>query len=341
MTADPAPHTTADTTAAKPVGTRDHDVYKVNSLVFSSSTNAVAGRVNWDPARSLWNGSMLAGAVVFGPMTFTWGAFAVFLLVLAIIMCAGHSVGFHRLLIHRTFACPKWLERTLVWVGVLFGMQGPYWMMRTHDFRDWAQRQPDCHAYLRHGHGLLRDGWWNLHCRLALDDPPGFDPGDAAHDRFYAFLQRTWMAQQIPLAIALFLLGGLPWLVWGIVVRIAVGVHFHWYVGYLCHTRGTQDWLVDEGVIQAYNVTWAAIPSMGECWHNNHHAFPASARHGLYQGQVDPGFRFIELLQKAGLVWNVKVADDLPPREGITPITPQARCTLSEQTARAIQATIA
>ncbi len=327
-------HAAINTSATEPAGPQD--VYKVNSLVFSTGTNAVAGRVKWDPVRSVWNGSILAGALVLGPMTFTWGAFGAFVLLLALIMCAGHSVGFHRLLIHRTFECPKWLERTLIWIGVLFGMQGPHWMMRTHDFRDWAQRQPDCHAYLRHGHGLLRDGWWNLHCRLVLDDPPAFDPGDdVARDRFYQFLQRTWMLQQIRLAVGLFLLGGLSWLVWGTVVRIAVGVHSHWYVGYLCHTRGTQDWLVDEGVIQAYNVTWAALPSMGECWHNNHHAFPASAQHGIYQGQIDPGFRFIELLRKLGLAWNVQVADGLPPRLGVTPITSQARRTLDLQHAQA------
>ena len=318
---------------------KPEDVYKVNSLVLSTGSNAVAGHVRWDPSRSLWNGGMLAGAVVFGPITFTWGALAVCVVLLSLIMCAGHSVGFHRLLIHRTFECPKWLERSSVWLGVMFGMQGPYWMMRTHDFRDWAQRQPGCHAYLRHGHGLLRDGWWNLHCRLVLDDPPGFDAGaGVADDRFYQFLQRTWMAQQIPLAAVLFLMGGMPWLVWGIFVRIAVGVHSHWYVGYLCHTNGTQDWLVDDGVIQAHNVTWAAIPSMGECWHNNHHAFPASARHGLYRGQWDPGFRYVKLLQKLGLAWNVRVADELPPRAGITPITPQAQRTLAVQSANAARA---
>ena len=146
------------------------------------------------------------------------------------------------------------------------------------------------------------------------------------------------MAQQIPVAAVLFLVGGLPWGVWGIVVRIAVGVHSHWYVGYLCHTRGTQDWLVDDGVIQAYNVTWAAIPSMGECWHNNHHAFPASARHGLYAGQPDPGYRFVELLHKLGLVWNVRVAEKLPERTGITAITRQAQRTLAAQAANGARA---
>ena len=82
-----------------------HDVYKVNSLTRSPDSNAVDGHVRWDPCRSLWNGGMLLGALALGPLTFTWGAFAVFVVVLGIIMCAGHSVGFHRLLIHRTFEC--------------------------------------------------------------------------------------------------------------------------------------------------------------------------------------------------------------------------------------------
>ena len=310
------------------------DTYKVNSLILSEASDPVAGTVKWDPAWSFWNGSMLVGALVLGPLTFTWGAFTFFVLVLGLTMCAGHSVGFHRRLIHRSFECPKWLERTLVWIGVMVGMQGPFWVIRTHDIRDWAQRQPDCHSYVRHGHGMLRDGWWNLHCRLVLDHPPGFDPGPGiSDDRFYQFLQRTWMAQQIPLAVTLFALGGLPWLVWGVVVRVAVGVHSHWFVGYLCHTHGPQDWIVDDGAIQAHNVPWAAIPSMGECWHNNHHAFPASARHGLYPGQLDLGFDFIRLLRKLGLAWNVQVADELPMRSGVTPITLQARRTLSVQAA--------
>ena len=277
---------------------------------------------------------MLLATLVLGPLTFTWGAFALFVLLLALTMCAGHSVGFHRRLIHRTFECPKWLERTLVWFGVLVGMQGPFWVICAHDIRDWAQRQPDCHSFVRHGHGMLRDGWWNLHCRLDLENPPGFDPGPGiADDRFYRFLQRTWMAQQIPVAVALFLIGGMPWLVWGVVVRVAVGVHSHWVVGYLCHTRGPQDWIVDDGAIQAHNVPWAALPSMGECWHNNHHAFPASACHGLYPGQLDLGFEFVRLLEKLGLAWNIKVPEALPVRPGITPITPQARQTLAVQAA--------
>ena len=244
-------------------------------------------------------------------------------------MCTGHSVGFHRRLIHRTFECPKWLERILVWSGTLVGMQGPFWVIHAHDVRDWAQRQRDCHAFLKHGRGLLVDGWWNLHCRLRLARPPRFDAGPGiGDDAWYAFLQRTWMLQQIPIAVLLFYLGGWPWVVWGTSVRVTVGVSMHWFVGYLCHTHGPQSWLVDDGAVQAHNVPWAAIPSMGESWHNNHHAFPASARHGLYPGQLDLGFLFILGLEKLGLAWRIQVPQNLPRRRGISAATPDAETVL-------------
>ena len=113
-----------------------HDFYKVNSLTNLDTASPVEGTVVWDAPRSLWNGAMLLGAVVLGPLTFSWSALAVFLITAAITLCAGHSVGFHRRLIHRSFECPKWLERTLVWLGTAVGMGGPLWTIRVHDSRD-------------------------------------------------------------------------------------------------------------------------------------------------------------------------------------------------------------
>ncbi len=305
--------------------------YKVNSLILGEHVDQHQGRVRWDPARSFWNGSMLLAALVLGPVYFSWSAFAVFFVLLEVTMCAGHSVGFHRRLIHRTFKCPKWLERLLVWSGTMVGMQGPFWVIQSHDFRDWAQRQSDCHPYLRHGQGMLKDAFWNLHCRLELQHPPGFDPGPGiGDDPYYRFLQRTWMLQQLPLALLLYWLGGMPWLVWGIAVRVAVGVSMHWFVGYICHSHGPQSWIVDGGSVQAHNVPWAAWFSMGESWHNNHHAFPASARHGLYPGQVDPGFAFVRLLQRLGLAWDVQTPQMLPPRTGISPTSAEATSILRQ-----------
>ena len=98
----------------------------------------------------------------------------------------------------------------------------------------------------------------------------------------------------------------------------------HWFISYFAHTRGPQSWLVDGAGVQAHDVPIAAIPTMGESWHNNHHALPGSARHGLYPGQVDPGYRFIQILESFGLAWNVQLPSRLPPRPGITPVRPGA-----------------
>jgi sn-1 stearoyl-lipid 9-desaturase len=307
-----------------------HGPYRVASLHLDGTQDPLTGRVRWDPARSLWNGGMLLASMLLAPVFFSWDALAICVVLLSITMCTGHSVGFHRRLIHRTFQCSRTLERLLVWSGTLVGMQGPFWVIRSHDIRDWAQRQPDCHPFLKHGRGLFWDGIWNLHCTIELARGPRFDPGPGiADDHFYRFLQRTWMLQQVPLAAVLYAIGGLPWVLWGVCVRVTIGVSMHWFVGYLCHTRGPQNWLVDDGAVQAHNVPWAAIPSMGESWHNNHHAFPASARHGLYPGELDIGFAFLKLLERFGLVWSLQTPAVLPPRHAITAVRADASSVFS------------
>jgi fatty-acid desaturase len=301
------------------------DAFKVNSLSGLDRASPVEGEVVWDAPRSLWNIGMGLGALILGPLLFSWSAIAVFFVTAGVTLCAGHSVGFHRRMIHRSFACPKWLERTLIWFGTAVGMGGPIWTIRLHDTRDWAQRQADCHWFLRHGKPLLVDGFYYLNFRLKLKHPPGFDPGPGiGDDRFHRFMQRTWMLQQVPIAIALYLLGGWPWVVWGVCVRVSACTTMHWFISCLAHTRGPQDWIVDGAVIQAHNVPLMAIPTMGESWHSNHHAFPSSARHGLYPGQIDLGWCFVQLLQRLGLAWDVNVPANLPPRPGISPVTARA-----------------
>ncbi len=269
---------------------------------------------------------MMLAALGLGPPTATLDAVLVFLLLGAVTLCAGQSVGVHRRLIHRSFDCPKWLEACLVWLGTLVGAGGPFATTYVHDIRDWAQRQADCHDFYAHRQGLLKDLWWNLHCRLVLERPPGFDPGPGiADDPFYAFLEKTWMLQQVPLAILLYVLGGWPWVVWGVCVRVAASVSLHWTITHFAHKRGPQSWLVEGAGIQGHDLPLLAIPTMGEAWHNNHHAFPASARHGLFPGQTDPGWRFIQVLQFLGLAWNVQTPDTLPVRPGVKPTMPGPR----------------
>lgn len=295
---------------------RTHDdPCAVQSVVEVAGCSPVEGRVVWDPAHSLWNGGMMLATLVLAPLTISWGAVAVFVFTTALGLLLGHSVGFHRRLIHGSFKCPRWLERGLVWIGTAVGMSGPFWMIRTHDLRDWAQRQADCHDYLAHRRPMLIDAIWQMHCRLELDRPPAFDLGEVGQDPVYRVLERTWMLQQAPIAAALYLAGGWGFVVWGVCARVTASVVGHWFVGHLAHRRGPQSWIVEGSGVQAHDVPWAAIPTMGEAWHNNHHAYPGSARIGLYPGQADWGWRFIQLLERLGLAWDVRTPETMAGRQ--------------------------
>lgn len=294
------------------------DPFRINGLVFDENCNPKEGRVRWDTGRSLWNGSMLVAALILAPMYFSWSALVVFFVLCFFTLCCGHSVGFHRRMIHRSYKCPKWLERIMIYLGTAVGMGGPLWTIRTHDMRDWAQRTPDCHAFFVHDAGPLKDAWWYLHSRIELENPPKFDPGpEFSDDKFYRFLNATSMLQQLPIAVILYALGGIPWVVWGVCVRVAACTTMHWYISRLAHTRGPRSWMVDGVGLMGYDVPLWAIPTMGESWHNNHHAFPASARHGLFPGQIDIGFMYLLLLQKLGLVWDIQTPQTLPARKGL------------------------
>jgi stearoyl-CoA desaturase (delta-9 desaturase) len=265
---------------------------------------------------------MSAGALL-APFCASWNAAALCLVTTGVTLCFGHSVGMHRRLIHSSFACPLWLEHLCVYLGTLVGMAGPIGMVRAHDLRDWAQRQSDCHDYLCHRRGFWQDGWWQLHCELVLDHPPTFQPEAViAHDRFYAVIERTWMAQQLPWAILFFALGGWSWVIWGICLRVTVSVTGHWLVGHFAHRQGGQSWVVEGAAAQGYDIAIAGLISMGESWHNNHHAFPGSARLGLYPGQADLGWVLIKTFEALGLAWDIVTPERLPPRAALRPAPP-------------------
>lgn len=287
----------------------------------AQGTSAVSGTVHWHPAKSLWISGMTVAALIGGPIFFSWSALALSLVTTGLTVCLGHSLGMHRRLIHRAFDCPLWLERLLVYLGTLVGMAGPYGMILQHDIRDWAQRKPDCHPYLAHRSSMLRDGWRQLHCALRLAHPPELVIEHRVRDdRFYQFLERSWMAQQLPWAALFFAIGGMPWLVWGIAARVAVSVTGHWLVGYFAHNQGPRSWHIQGAGVQGYNVPYAGFLTMGEAWHNNHHAFPGSAKLGLKAGETDPGWWVLQGLERIGLVWNVKTPAMLPHRPNLVPL---------------------
>lgn len=301
------------------------DPHAVNYLDAGSEGDPVNGKVRADPGNLIWNGGMLAVALVAGPLTFTWSAGALFVVTTAAALLLGHSIGYHRKMIHGSFECAPWLERLLVWFGAFVGMAGPYGIIRAHDSRDWAQRQDLCHPYFSHRSHPLKDAWWQIYCRLDLDRPPQFDFRTLDSDPFFRWLEATWRWQQLPVAILFYAIGGWGWVVWGVAARVAVATHGHWLVGHLAHTRGSQAWLVDGAGVQAFDVPWAAIPTMGEAWHNNHHAYPGSARIGLHPGQSDWGYALIRLLERVDLVWDVRTPETMGHRAALLAVRDSRR----------------
>jgi fatty-acid desaturase len=144
----------------------------------------------------------------------------------------------------------------------------------------------------------------------------------AAADPFYRFLDRTWMAQQLPWAILFWTIGGASWVVWGIAVRVALSVTGHWLVGYFAHNQGPRNWHVSGAGVQGYNVPYASLVTMGEALHNNHHAYPASARFNHQPGEIDPGWWVLRCLSAVGLVWNLKTPETLPARANLVRLCP-------------------
>lgn len=291
----------------------------VPTIYENSETNAFEAKVIWSPSKSIGVMMMYLFGVYGVLFLSSIENFLVFLISSAITLCLGHSLGMHRRLIHQSYECPKWLEYLFVHLGVIVGLAGPFGMVRTHDTRDWAQRQPQCHPYFSHQSSFLKDGFWQIHCDIVLKHPPVFKEESILDTQFYRFMEKTWMLQQLPLALILYLIGGVEWVIWGTCLRVAISVTGHWLIGYFAHNSGHRSWHVNGAGVQGYNIKFCGLITMGECWHNNHHAFPGSAKLGLEKGQSDPGWWVLIILSKIGLVKNLKLVADLEERQELVP----------------------
>ena len=287
-----------------------------------SNADAVTGTVYVDPQKVAWVGGMLLFGTIGSALTATPGAVILFVSSTLITLCLGHSLGMHRRFIHRSYECPRWLEYLFVHFGVLVGLAGPFGMLRTHDLRDWAQRQPVCHPYFSHGSAWYRDLVWQLFCSIRLEQAPEFDiEAEIVSDRVYRFMESTWMLQQLPWALLFYVIGGWGWVCWGIASRVSVSIFGHWLIGYFAHNEGERHWHVDGAAVQGHNVRWTALLTMGESWHNNHHAFPGSAKLGLEAGEWDPGWWVLKGLEKLGLASQFVLPEDLPQRDELVRLT--------------------
>lgn len=281
----------------------------------------VQGTVKLDPIKCLWNGGMILGAVCLAPVYFSWSALVLFFVTTYVTLLIGHSVGMHRMMIHRTFKCPKPLERLLIYIGILVGIGGPSAIIKIHDTRDWAQRQSQCHDFFSHERSYLRDVTWQLYYRFEFDKAPIVKiESRLARDSWIRFFDRTWRLHQLVLALILFAIGGLPWVVWGVCFRVAVSTIGHWSITYVCHNPGPGRWHVKNAGVQASNLNFklAGLLTHGECWHNNHHAFPESAMIGLEPKQADPAWWVIKKMQKLGWSTDVKLPRNIALQDDLT-----------------------
>lgn len=300
--------------------------YQNPRIVETSRSDAATGIVKASSQKVLWVGGMFATTLIGGALTLSIENLLVFFVTTGISLCFGHSLGMHRKLIHQSYQCPKRLEYIMVHLGVIVGLAGPIGMIKTHDIRDWAQRQKECHPYLGHQTGFWQDAWWQLFCDLKLTHPPQIIiDKDIAKDPVYQWMEKYWMWQQLPIALVLFYLGGLPYVIWGVAARVSVSIIGHWLIGHFAHNDGHKSWHIKGASIQGHNVRFTSILTMGECWHNNHHAFPGSAKLGIEQGQWDPGWWMLLVMKKLGLVWNIVLPGDLPPRRELQRINGESK----------------
>ncbi len=292
--------------------------YENSRVIEDPKNNAFRGTVTVSNQKLAWVGSMFAVALVGGAATISIEAITVFLVTTGISLCFGHSLGMHRKLIHQSYQCPKWLEYIMVHLGVIVGLAGPFGMIKTHDLRDWAQRQTQCHPFLGHQTSFWHDAWWQLFCDIKLNTPPRIEiDQDITNDPVYRWMEKYWMWQQLPIALVLFYFGGLPYVIWGVAVRVSVLVVGHWLIGHFAHNHGHKSWHINNASIQGHNVKFTSILTMGECWHNNHHAFPGSAKLGIEKGQWDQGWWMLLLLQRMGLVWALVTPEQLSNRPNL------------------------
>jgi len=266
------------------------------------------GSVVFDAPKAFWNIGIGVLAIVLVPFYTTVSAVILFVVLAYFSLLVGHSAGMHRMMIHRTYLAPRIVERILIYIGVLVGMAGPFGVIAIHDTRDWAQRHPRCHDFFSHARPFWQDLWWQLTSKFIFDYPPKVVIEDHyAHDPVYRFLERSWRYHQILLALILYAFGGMPFVVWGVGVRLVVSVVGHWSITYFCHNPGPGKWRVKGAAVQASNLPYLGMMTYGECWHNNHHAFPESAKIGLEPWQSDPAWQFIKCLKFLGWAKDIRL----------------------------------
>ncbi|XP_009350927.2 palmitoyl-monogalactosyldiacylglycerol delta-7 desaturase, chloroplastic [Pyrus x bretschneideri] len=243
---------------------------------------------------------------LFAPFYFTWTAFWL-MLVLGYVTGFGVTLSYHRNLAHRSFRLPKLLEYLFAYCGVLSVQGSPIEWVSTHRYHhQFTDTEKDAHSPLK--------GFWYSHMGWILDSRSRFgrygglrNVEDMKKQPFYVFLHHTFLLHSFLLGCVLYYIGGFPFVVWPMGVRMVIVFHGTLSVNSAGHIWGYQAWNTGD---LSKNLWWLGLVALGEGWHNNHHAFEYSARHGLEWWQIDVTWYIIKFLEALGLATDVKTPSE-------------------------------
>src|SRR5580658_3661614 len=257
--------------------------------------------VNWITATFMILFHIGAVAALF---FFSWKAVLITVVLWWVSTSLGIGICYHRLLTHRGFKTSKWLEYVLTVFATLSLEGGPIFWVATHRIHHrFSDQDGDPHS--------PRDGkWWSHMGWILMGKSMHHDTTtlaryvpDLAKDKFHVWITKFHYVPIITLGVILLAIGGLPLMMWGIFVRTVVGLHATWLVNSATHSWGTRRFTTRD---LSTNSWWVALLTFGEGWHNNHHAHPVSARHGLRWYEIDMNWYGIWALKTLGLAWDVK-----------------------------------
>ncbi len=237
---------------------------------------------------------------------FSWTALAITIALYWMAIGFGIGMGYHRLLTHRSYKVPKALEYFFAICGTLSLEGGPIFWVATHRVHH-QNSDHDGDPHTPHDGGFWAHMGWIMFGEAKHNDTKAmakYAP-DLSKDRFYVWLNQYHYVPLIVLGLTLLAFGGWTLVYWAIFLRVVVGLHATWLVNSATHMWGARRFTTKD---DSRNNWWVALLTFGEGWHNNHHAHPTSARHGLAWYELDITWIQIHLLQRLGFAKNVKVA---------------------------------
>jgi len=268
-------------------------------------------RINWKNLSIVIAFHLLAISALF---MFSWKNFAAMLIGNWVVGSLGVGLGYHRLLTHRSFTAPKWLEYTLTVFGAMaIQDDAPKWVATHRIHHQFVETDKDPHS--------TRPGFWWAHMEWILrGTAQDHDEAtlkryvpDLLKDKFHVLLAKYYYIPLVISGFILFAIGGWSMVLWGVFARVVVGWHSTWFVNSLAHIFGKRPFETDD---DSTNNWFVALLTFGEGWHNNHHAFPTSARHGLKWYQFDMNWLTIRLFKRLGWAKQIRVFDsEKPPLE--------------------------